>query len=163
MAFYFNGNQVDDVKYNGNPIDVLKYNGVIVWERWKLITTSLKVGSKESPSGKYPTEESFEYTVPSNIKPKVLKCEGWVENHTNDANIDANATASIHGWNGSRWIELAKSSVYQVWGRGEGTARCSYTVPDVDNQYSKYLFKCNGNSFKRRATGYLNQYYKKGE
>ena len=163
MAFYFNGNQVDDVKYNGNLIDVLKYNGVIVWERWKLITSSLKVGSKESPSGTFPTNETFEYVVPPNIKPKVLRCNAWVENHTNNSNIDANATAEIWGWNGSNWVQLAKSRTFQVWGHGTGDVDVYYTVPNVDNQYSKYSFRCTGNSFKRRATAYLNEYYKKGE
>lgn len=162
MALFFKGTNIENIIFNGTKLDKAVYNGVTVWENWKLITSQLKVGSKESPFGTFPTSESFEYVVPSNIKPKVLKCEGWVENHTNDSNISANATAEIWGWNGSSWVQLKKSNVYQVWGHGTGTAVCSYTIPNVDNQYSKYSFRCTGNSFKRRATGYLTEYYKKG-
>lgn len=163
MPITFNSTQINVIKFNGIDIEKVTFNGSVVWQKWKLILSDLFLGSRESPFGTFPTNETFEYVVPPNIKPKVLRCNAWVQNHTNDSHIDANVTAEIWGWNGSSWVQLKKSNVYQVWGNGTGDIDVYYTVPNVDNQYSKYSFRSTGNSFKRRVTAYLDEYYERGE
>lgn len=139
-----------------------------MWENWVLKTTRTLVGSAGN-SG-FVNTEKFDWTVPSNYRVVKLYCSASVKCHVNitddqiaNGELPAMVTAIIQGYNGSSWVELSKSSTGESKTQGETvTMTCSFTFDPYNTKYTKFRFISSGSSFYRTVTGYVDEWYQKG-
>ena len=132
-------------------------------------STRTAIGS--AGGSNFATDEMVTWTVPDSYRVITLYCNATVTCHANITNeevsngaLPAMVTAKIEGYDGSAWVTLAQSSTGYSQTQGETVDRnCTYTFDPYNTVYTKFRFSSSGSSFKRTVTGYIDNWYQKGE